>query len=52
MQLLQQKIKNFYKHNGFDYRRIAGAVLKDVKAGSKAEGASTITHAICEKSYI
>ena len=35
--------RNFYNHNGFDYKRIAGAVLKDVKTGSKAEGASTIT---------
>ena len=23
--------KKFYSHNGFDYKRIAGAVLKDVK---------------------
>ncbi|MFS0575926.1 PBP1A family penicillin-binding protein [Sporosarcina sp. 179-K 3D1 HS] len=35
--------KNFYKHSGFDYRRIAGAVLKDIKSMRKAEGASTIT---------
>ncbi|MBO0958558.1 PBP1A family penicillin-binding protein [Neobacillus sp. MM2021_6] len=35
--------KNFYEHNGFDYKRIAGAVLADVKALAKVQGASTIT---------
>jgi 1A family penicillin-binding protein len=35
--------KNFYHHHGFDYKRIAGAVLADVKAFSKVQGASTIT---------
>ncbi|MFF2753369.1 transglycosylase domain-containing protein [Psychrobacillus sp. NPDC058041] len=35
--------KDFYKHHGFDYSRIASAILKDVKAGKKVEGASTIT---------
>ena len=35
--------RNFYTHNGFDYRRIAGAILKDIKTMRKAEGASSIT---------
>lgn len=35
--------KNFYDHNGFDYKRIAGAILADIKAGAKVQGASTIT---------
>ena len=35
--------KNFYEHHGFDYKRIAGAVLADVKALAKVQGASTIT---------
>ncbi len=35
--------RNFYKHNGFDYKRIAGALLKDIKNRSKVEGASTLT---------
>ncbi|WP_432363595.1 transglycosylase domain-containing protein [Sporosarcina sp. UB5] len=35
--------RNFYEHNGFDYKRIAGAILKDVKTMRKAEGASSIT---------
>ncbi|PLR96587.1 transglycosylase domain-containing protein [Bacillus sp. T33-2] len=35
--------KNFYGHGGFDYKRIAGAALADIKAMSKVQGASTIT---------
>lgn len=35
--------KNYYEHNGFDYKRIAGAILADIKAGAKVQGASTIT---------
>ncbi len=35
--------KNFYTHHGFDYKRIAGAVIADIKAMAKVQGASTIT---------
>ncbi|MBM7704100.1 transglycosylase domain-containing protein [Metabacillus iocasae] len=35
--------KRFYQHHGFDYKRIAGALLADIKAMSKVQGASTIT---------
>ncbi|QCJ45381.1 PBP1A family penicillin-binding protein [Bacillus sp. S3] len=35
--------KNFFDHHGFDYKRIAGAVLADMKAFAKVQGASTIT---------
>ncbi|MGG4038179.1 transglycosylase domain-containing protein [Heyndrickxia ginsengihumi] len=35
--------RNFYKHHGFDYKRLAGAVLADIKAGGRVQGASTIT---------
>ena len=52
MQSLQLKIRNFYKHNGFDYKRIAGAVLKDVKTRRKAEGASTITQQYARNLYL
>ncbi|MEK5067267.1 transglycosylase domain-containing protein [Sporosarcina sp. FSL K6-1508] len=44
--------KNFYNHNGFDYRRIAGALLKDVKSGRKVEGASTITQQYAKNLYL
>ncbi|MCH1626182.1 transglycosylase domain-containing protein [Ferdinandcohnia quinoae] len=35
--------RNYFSHNGFDYKRIAGAILADVKAMAKVQGASTIT---------
>lgn len=35
--------KSFYQHHGFDYKRIAGAVLADIQAFAKVQGASTIT---------
>lgn len=35
--------RNFYEHGGFDYKRIAGAILRDIKTMRKVEGASTIT---------
>ena len=33
----------FYQHAGLDYRRIISALLKDIKAASYVQGASTIT---------
>ncbi len=41
--VLSVEDRGFYEHNGFDYKRIAGAVLADVKAMAKVQGASTIT---------
>ncbi|ETI69843.1 transglycosylase domain-containing protein [Neobacillus vireti] len=35
--------KSFYSHHGFDLKRIAGAVLADIQAFAKVQGASTIT---------
>lgn len=35
--------RNFYDHHGFDYKRIAGAFVADLKAMAKVQGASTIT---------
>ncbi|TRZ36662.1 PBP1A family penicillin-binding protein [Niallia circulans] len=35
--------KGFYDHHGFDYKRIAAAMLADIKAMAKVQGASTIT---------
>lgn len=44
--------KQFYKHHGFDFTRIAAAVLKDVKTMSKAQGASTITQQYARNLYL
>ncbi|XBD02206.1 transglycosylase domain-containing protein [Pseudalkalibacillus hwajinpoensis] len=35
--------RSFYEHSGFDFKRIAGAILADIKAMAKVQGASTIT---------
>jgi len=35
--------RNFYEHHGFDYKRIVGAAIADIKAMAKVQGASTIT---------
>ncbi len=35
--------KRFYDHNGIDYIRVFGALLRNIKAGAFAEGFSTIT---------
>ena len=35
--------RQFYSHKGFDIKRIGGAILADIRAMSKVQGASTIT---------
>ncbi|MFB7637456.1 transglycosylase domain-containing protein [Peribacillus butanolivorans] len=35
--------RQFYTHKGFDIKRIGGAILADIRARSKVQGASTIT---------
>ncbi|SFM17491.1 penicillin-binding protein, 1A family [Gracilibacillus orientalis] len=35
--------QHFYDHFGFDFKRLAGAILKDIRTMSLKEGASTIT---------
>ena len=35
--------QRFYRHGGVDWRRFAGAMLRNLKPGSRAQGASTIT---------
>ncbi|SDQ12473.1 transglycosylase domain-containing protein [Virgibacillus salinus] len=42
----------FYKHNGFDLKRIAGAVLSDLKSFSLREGASTLTQQYARNLYL
>lgn len=35
--------RKFFDHHGFDYKRIVGALIADIKAMAKVQGASTIT---------
>lgn len=44
--------KNFFDHHGFDYKRIAGAAIADLKAMAKVQGASTITQQYARNLYL
>jgi 1A family penicillin-binding protein len=50
--ILAVEDQEFYEHQGFDYTRIASALLKDVKAMKKVEGASTITQQYARNLYL
>jgi penicillin-binding protein 2A len=42
----------FYKHKGIDAKAIARAVYKDIMAGSKVEGGSTITQQLAKNVFL
>src|SRR5690625_2295321 len=42
----------FFQHRGIDLRRIAGAVVANIKYGFGAEGASTITQQVVENLFL
>lgn len=44
--------KNFYNHQGFDYLRIAKAMLNNIKSKSLVEGASTISQQYVKNMYL
>ena len=44
--------QRFYKHHGFDMKRIAGAIIADLKAMAKVQGASTITQQYARNLYL
>lgn len=44
--------KNFYRHNGFDYKRIAKAALKNIASFSFREGASTISQQLIKNTHL
>lgn len=44
--------RRFYNHFGFDFKRIAGAALTDLKQMRMAEGASTITQQYARNLYL
>ncbi|MBS4175380.1 PBP1A family penicillin-binding protein [Bacillus sp. FJAT-49736] len=44
--------KNFYHHHGFDVKRIGGAILADVIAMHKVQGASTITQQYAKNLFL
>ena len=44
--------KNFYSHSGFDYLRIAQAMINNVKSKKIVEGASTISQQYIKNAYL
>ncbi len=44
--------KNFYNHKGFDYPRIAKAMLINIKSGEIKQGASTISQQYIKNLYL
>lgn len=44
--------KNFYKHHGFDYLRIAKAMYQNIRNGKITQGASTISQQYIKNIYL
>jgi 1A family penicillin-binding protein len=44
--------RRFYEHHGFDFRRIFGAIVSDIKNMSLKEGASTISQQLARNIYL
>ncbi len=50
--VLATEDKNFYKHHGFDFFRIAKAMYINIKSGSIVQGASTISQQYIKNMYL
>ena len=50
--VLSTEDKNFYKHQGFDYFRIAKALYTNIKNKSIVQGASTISQQYIKNMYL
>lgn len=44
--------QNFFHHGGFDLKRMGGAILKNLRRGNLAEGASTISQQFARNLYL
>ena len=44
--------QRFFDHSGIDAVRVVGSVLKNVQAGRRAEGGSTITQQLARQSFL
>ncbi|BCS34742.1 penicillin-binding protein [Luteitalea sp. TBR-22] len=44
--------QRFYQHNGVDFVRIGAAVVANARAGSRAQGGSTITQQLARMSFL
>lgn len=50
--IINTEDKNFYKHHGFDYLRIAKAMFNNIKNKSIVEGASTISQQYTKNMFL
>ncbi len=50
--LLITEDRNFYHHSGIDFKGIARAIVKDIRAGRFVEGASTITQQLTKTLFL
>ena len=50
--VLSVEDQRFYDHSGVDAIRLAGAVLKNIEEGRRAEGGSTITQQLARQSFL
>ena len=50
--IITREDRDFYKHGGVSIRRIAGALLSDVRHGSAAQGGSTLTQQLVKNLYL
>ncbi|WP_085994006.1 transglycosylase domain-containing protein [Oceanobacillus senegalensis] len=44
--------RHFLEHNGFDFKRIIGAIIQNIKQQSLVEGASTLTQQLARNLYL
>ncbi len=50
--LVSVEDKDFYRHSGINFWRIAGAAYRDIKSGGTAQGASTLTMQLARNLFL
>src|ERR1700751_4308930 len=50
--LISTEDKDFYKHSGINFWRIAGAAYRDIKSGGTVQGASTLTMQLARNLFL
>src|SRR6201997_5246678 len=50
--LISIEDKDFYRHSGINFWRIAGAAYRDIRSGGKVQGASTLTMQLARNLFL
>src|SRR5437763_8439179 len=50
--LISTEDKDFYRHSGINFWRIAGAAYRDIQSGGKVQGASTLTMQLARNLFL